>query len=319
MTSETALCALCNRPMSDTAVLCFPCAWKLQDRLTAVPDLATQLQVTASRQARLGSGGRRTDASPLPDLRAADLERQLRSAVIGWAGKLTQALWPAPPATTWRDRYTAANRALTDASARLQTCRFLAVDNRAVWAAETARTAALHHHLDVQSLIRDPARWLAGHITDLRRQSWALDMSDDIHRLSRAGWRAIDRPENRFYAGPCRPVDHADPCPTVLWAKLTDTYVTCRACGTRWEVAERRAWLLRAVEDVEETAPVIASALTMMTGKRLPAATIRSWAHRDRLTSTGERDGARLYRVGDVLALVISGEPMEAKAEAVPA
>jgi hypothetical protein len=151
-----------------------------------------------------------------------------------------------------------------------------------------------------------PARYLARNAHDIRTREWAAEMAHDVKGVVDQGWRSIDRPQERYYAGPCGNQVN-DPagyyiCPTVLWTRLQAATVRCRTCKASYDAHERRAWLLDAAEDVEETASVIASALTVMLRRRLTASTIRTWVSRDLLGPIGERGTAKLYRVRDVRA-----------------
>jgi hypothetical protein len=153
---------------------------------------------------------------------------------------------------------------------------------------------------------RAPAFWLGQHLADIRMREWAGEVATELKRASAEGWRAIDRPEERWYAGPCgNEIDLDDgtvQCGTVLWARIEEATIRCRGCLHTWDVAERREWLVRAAEDHLESARIIASALTVMTRRRITASTIRNWASEGIVTALGERDGAKLYRVGDILA-----------------
>lgn len=160
--------------------------------------------------------------------------------------------------------------------------------------------------LDYARADRAPAHWLMTHASDIRMRDWAPDLADELDLASRDGWACIDRPEERYYAGPCGneiPLDDGIvQCGRVLWVKLANSSVRCPACLHVWDALERRDWLLRAAEDVLETARVIASALTVMRRRRVSPSTIRSWASEGVVEAMGERDGAKLYRVGDVIA-----------------
>lgn len=163
---------------------------------------------------------------------------------------------------------------------------------------------------------RYPWAYLSTHLPQLRMTPMAPWALDDIDRHARAGWAAIDRPEDRYYAGPCgsQPLEPlAPPCPVVLWATADQTVITCPRCRTRWDVAQRRTWLLAAARDVTAPAGEIASALTIMTRRRVAATTIRSWAHRGQLRRADDPPGPRpLYRVGDVLDLLDLDPPAPA-------
>ncbi len=106
-------------------------------------------------------------------------------------------------------------------------------------------------------------------------------------------------------------------CSEDLYAAVGDTTVTCRVCGTGYDLALRRAWLLDEAEERWETAAVIARAVTVWSdyarGENRLVERITRWAtygtsDRPLLQVRGhrlERGRDRpLYRVGDVRELV---------------
>lgn len=157
-----------------------------------------------------------------------------------------------------------------------------------------------------------PAAWLADHTGRIRMQPWARDCLADIDQTVTSGWAAVDQPTQRWYAGLCdtetiQPDGTAGICGRTLWARIDHPQVTCPGCRSSRPVADRRDWLLRAAQDRHESAPAIASMLTLMFRRRISPATIRWWASADggrQLTPVGQRGTARLYRIGDVLTLV---------------
>lgn len=144
------------------------------------------------------------------------------------------------------------------------------------------------------------ATWLTWRLDGIATQPWATDTAATIHRAVTHGLRVIDRPPDLAYAGPC------DECGADLYAPTGRGTVTCRACGLTWDLAERRTWLLGLVEDRLATATEIARALTGL-GNTVTAERIWQWKHRDRITPrTHDRAGRPLYRVGDVLDLLLA-------------
>lgn len=85
-------CAKCGRTFAGLGYyLCAACTISLRERLELIPDLLTELEVTTSRQARLSrGGGKRSDVSPLPNLRTADLALSVATSVTGWARVLLE-------------------------------------------------------------------------------------------------------------------------------------------------------------------------------------------------------------------------------------
>lgn len=165
-----------------------------------------------------------------------------------------------------------------------------------------------------------PGRTLTAAAAYLRRRvGWLRHHPDgalaheQISDAVRQARRVCDRPADRLYAGRCD-------CGTDLYARLDAAYVVCRDPahgeeGVAWPVEERRRWLLASAEDVLATTTEISRALTRYARPVTPAA-IRGYAARGRLVMKGERveNGRRvpLYRLGDVMRLVIGGEKASA-------
>lgn len=152
------------------------------------------------------------------------------------------------------------------------------------------------------------AAWLRRHVGWIRYHEDALDAYTDITDGVRDARRAIDRPADKLYAGPC------DECGEDLYASLDASYVVCHnteghASGDEWvwEVTERRRWLLDSARDVLASGTEISRALTRYAQPVTPSA-LRGYVHRGALIARGERiEGGRmvmLYRLGDVLDIL---------------
>jgi hypothetical protein len=160
------------------------------------------------------------------------------------------------------------------------------------WARHVAETRGLDPVLPL-------GRWLAGHVDWIRHHPWAADMLDEIDHAVDAAIRAVDRPRSRVYAGPC-PVDD---CGQDLYARPASAHATCTGCGTQHDVQARREWMLAAVEDVVDTASVVAATVTSL-GTHVTAARVRQWAHRKRILAHSiDPNGRPRYLVRDVLTL----------------
>lgn len=86
--SSDVLCQVCARPMPSQVSLCPACVAELEQALGDVPALADELQVTLTRQARLGDGGR-SSTTPIPfDPRASETAWVLRNTLVGWVREL---------------------------------------------------------------------------------------------------------------------------------------------------------------------------------------------------------------------------------------
>lgn len=152
--------------------------------------------------------------------------------------------------------------------------------------------------------------WLAGQVEWLRAQAAGTEAVGELDTAIRQARRVTDRPADRQYAGPCTAVvpdedGLATACGLDLYARPGADTVECRACGTAYPLAGRRAWLLRQAEDVLLTAPDIARAVDGL-GVQVSPKTVESWVRRGQLVARGRTvlpDGrsAATYRVGDVL------------------
>lgn len=127
-----------------------------------------------------------------------------------------------------------------------------------------------------------------------------------VHASDKAR-RTIDSPRERIYTGAC---DH---CGTSLYAvkDATSDTVTCRTCGVKHAVAERRDALLESARNHVATAAELARFLPWFAGKPIKANTIVKWAERGKLTPV-IMDGHTMYRIGDVIALHTAANTVDA-------
>lgn len=164
------------------------------------------------------------------------------------------------------------------------------------------RLSVTLHHAQPANLTGDNlaalSAYLLRQLNQLVTQPWAADALN-ITRVVDHCINVIDRPPARIYAGPC------DTCGHDLYARSGKRDVTCYDCGLVYDLAARREWLLSVVEDQLATAVEIARALTTL---ELPvtAERIRQWKHRERIEARArDRLGRPLYRVGDIIELVV--------------
>ncbi|RSN12828.1 hypothetical protein DMB42_11665 [Nonomuraea sp. WAC 01424] len=153
------------------------------------------------------------------------------------------------------------------------------------------------------------ATWLLRHTDALIRHPAGPDAVEEILTAVRnARWAVDAPPRDLIYAGPC------DACDGDLYARPGAARVACRWCrdeeGGRlvYEIEARRRWMLDALEDVELAAPAIARALTSLVRPIKPAL-LHTWVAREKLFPAGRDDAGRaLFRVGDVIDLMASGD-----------
>lgn len=191
-------------------------------------------------------------------------------------------------------------------------------------ALETAATTLLRDHAATTCPVSPrpdhTSTWLLANLNTVRYHDQAATIYRSIlDPVTKARW-LIDRPADRWYAGPCNALVVADgeirECGAELYARSDHGTVTCRACDALHDVDARRDWLLAAAEDQLANAAVCARAVAWLsdTGDiKLTPTLIRMWAQRGRLVAKGHEpyptgsDPTRtrpLYRVGDVIDLL---------------
>jgi hypothetical protein len=170
------------------------------------------------------------------------------------------------------------------------------------WAREVA-AAAGSSPLDVPA--RHPATlavWLAEHAEHARHLAEAGHLAEEVGYAVRQARRAIDRPPDRAYVGPC------DDCTADLYAHPRAEHTACQGCGAVYPVAARREWLLAALREHLATAGEIALGVGDLYGQPVTRKLINLWHHRKHLPERGStRDGWPLFRIGDVLDLAANG------------
>ncbi|TDD88374.1 hypothetical protein [Actinomadura rubrisoli] len=280
----------CGKPVGD-AVLCVPCAMRLDEAVAQISGhhgLGWDLDIAITRQARIDRPIGR------PDIEDRDEVRQ-------WPGTLR----PTP--------------VLYDESASKAAADLLAI--LAAWAGVVAVETGLttwqptilgpwcrrcqHPSCSIgrppvlpPATIAGLAAWLRPRVGWLRHHHDAQRALEEIGDAVRDARRAIDRPAEKLYAGPC------DECGEDMYGRVGARIVECPPCELVYEVEARRQWLLRSAEDVLATATEIARAITRL-GQPVTPEAIRGLVHRGQLAPHGARTvGKRelpVYRLGDVL------------------
>lgn len=267
----------CGQPARDSAI-CPTCHQTLQVALGNVSSYWADLDTVKGRQARYGATQGRTTERPLPvDLR-----------FLGWDADGTR---------------------LQDATKNtIATWARVVMEERATLAGPT-HPACLHVSCSVTRRSRPPrddvvsvCRYLLGHADWIRTQHWAPDILDELCDLEAQLRRMVDRPVEKWFAGPC------DGCERDLYAKVGSATVDCEDCDRVYDIAVRRAALLVEAEDHLANATELARAVSWLGSEPLTAARIWKWAERGRIAVKGheEKRGKTnpLYRIGDALDLL---------------
>lgn len=136
------------------------------------------------------------------------------------------------------------------------------------------------------------AEWLLDHLRAVAHHPAAGDLYDEVTDAIWQAVRAIDRPPDTVFAGPCG-------CGALLYALLGRSTVTCRECAAVHNVADCWDWMRRAPSWLAyEGTSADVSMVLAWAGVQVSGGTIRKWAHRGKLARWGRR-----YRVGDVVAV----------------
>jgi len=293
--STTPVCPICGKPIHDNAYICASCGQTLTTALNHIADLHSELDVTLTRQARIGSTNGpaqapEVDPDPLP------------KNVILWG----VAVQPLP-------FHLGASKVAHDVANTISTWARVILEERRMELPPIPEppigpvcnpTECKHESCTVirwhikDSEITHAARFIAAHVWWLRHRPEAPEAYSDLIIADLQLERIIDNPPTLKYAGPC------NICRKDLYVREGSGVVECRPCGMTYDMAGRREWLLEAAEDRLERAGFIARAVSDL-GSSISADRIRKWAERGRLVPHATDGlGRPLYRVGDVTELL---------------
>lgn len=149
------------------------------------------------------------------------------------------------------------------------------------------------------------SRWLLWRVDGLALHEAGSDAVDEITDAVTKCHRIIDRPADRWFAGPCNAeLEDGAECGRDLYAVAEKGNVKCTGCGAVYDIAERRTWLLAAAEDRLHDATTIARSVSWLGASPLNAARVRQWASRGRIVAKGHDGNQPLYRIGDAIDLL---------------
>jgi len=139
------------------------------------------------------------------------------------------------------------------------------------------------------------AGWLLGHVEWLRHHRAGAEAVEEITSAVHAVRKAVDRPAERIYAGPC-----AD-CGGDMYGKPGATSVHCRPCGLDYDVAEMVEWMRNEARGRLVTAKEGAVLLSRF-GLTTTRNRIDLWHHRKLITAAGhDVDGRQLFLIDDLI------------------
>lgn len=254
------------------------CEQAVDEHGMPVRNLADELTVTFTRSNRTTAArvGGRSAGTPLPwHEAAADATFRLRSVLGTWASRLHLLYSPRLPDPT---------------------------DPTGYFQPPPDYTA------DVRSL----AAWLLRHPTWVAQHPDAADLYRAVTAAVQDAWRVIDRAPDRWYAGPCSVKD----CPGHVFGEPDAAAGSCSVCRSTYDMAQRRAFLFERARDYVLSAAELSRALPVLFGVAINRKTVSTWANRGllRVADVDDRSGTRLYRLGDVEALIAQKIDKPAKA-----
>lgn len=122
-----------------------------------------------------------------------------------------------------------------------------------------------------------------------------------LERAVQTAWAVIDRAPDRKAVGKC------GGCAAVLVTSRQAGLVRCRYCGREHDLEVLAEVRVQALADLVLDAAGVAVAVSTAVGRRVPAATVRSWTRRGQLVAV-EQDPPG-YRVLDALELWRAAHP----------
>lgn len=151
----------------------------------------------------------------------------------------------------------------------------------------------------------DPATYLLGCMHAVRLTEHTGNLYRAVQSTTRDALKAIDRPADKVFAGPCnteyRGLGGTAICSADLYAREGKATVRCRECGAEHDVQARREWMLKEVRNYEADAGLMASILTGL-GFKIDSSTIRKYGADNLIEVRGKSaTGAAKYNIGQVL------------------
>jgi hypothetical protein len=251
----TATCPICGAEQAE-GLLCHACTTALERELGDVAAIVAELDISLSKQARIGNAGSPGLARERTPINVGTVDpRWILDNVLGtWARDIM-----GEPDARWSPAFVPSRSPAITASRVM---------------------------LSNASLIRrHPA------VTEL-----VDEITDAIAQARRAVDRPADRVYlGQCYVETPDPDGKQVTCLAELYASPTASEVQCKVCGAEHPVGERRAWLLQRAADMIVTVKEASSYLGEIGGIKVSQSSIRGYLHRGRLAyRPGVENGIRL-------------------------
>ncbi|WP_148310196.1 hypothetical protein [Nocardia otitidiscaviarum] len=278
-------CGACSR--STDMFLCWDCCRELRNRLETIAWLAGELDITLTRQDRIGTPGGRVSGSvdkPLPfHTAASEAAWVLRNTITTWVRELCES------------------RAIDYVPLGF-------VDTLFVGPLRPGERYVPRGYVETTS---GAARWLAHHATSIALSDCAAEAYDEITDAMRAAMRVIDRPPGRMFVGPCgAPISNGE-CATDIYVSPGREHARCPDCGTTHSVTERREQLQQQVRGLLGTAAELARLLPWIMNAPITRKRITYYARRG-MVSRREHRGETVFQIGEVIDAHIQCEERRA-------
>lgn len=164
-----------------------------------------------------------------------------------------------------------------------------------VWADEFARLRN-EPTPDTWSRIEEAFTGWSDWLTTIPQGAQAIDEILDAHHHA---LRAIDRPPERTYAGPC------PTCTGDVYGRPGTPGVRCATCGTEFDLDEARQVMLDRLAVMHLPASQASRAVSLLTGQPLTAAQVRKMKQDRKVDVIVNEAGQPLYDVAEVARIVM--------------
>ncbi|WP_127572756.1 hypothetical protein [Georgenia faecalis] len=276
-TMAARVCPITDQPIGPDRYAAPAAAGRLRATLVGLPDLMAELETTITRQLRMSGNGAVTDDRLPFNAEASERAWVLRQTLLVWADELARQRREVCPRCDGEPG--------DEDPALCEGC-----EGRGTVGVATP---------DTWPKVRDAFTAWADWMTTTEAGAQAIDEILDAHHHA---LRAIDRPADRTYAGPC-PTCHGD-----IYGVPGNAWVRCTTCGTELDAVDARQVMLDKLATMALPAPDAARAASLLTGVPVTAAQIRKWKHRGTLTPASVNvAGQPMYDLEHVVRLVNDG------------
>jgi hypothetical protein len=273
--TDQPICDRCRGPIHDQAYVCGHCAGRLRRDLELVATVAGEASLTIARQDHIERAG---------SVQHIEEDHSCSCPQCTSDEEPDSALYP----TSWPLDLGAAAR------------HDQAVNQLITWVRHIVETRGIDVPLATGHPLAAAAAWLDGQLDWLRHQPYAGEAFDVLATASWTIQRVVDRPPEKVVVGQC-------PCGEHLYAVRGAAQVTCKSCGTAYDVETTRDELKRRLDQALFTAAELATLVAYFgEGQRGPVRKLINKWHERGLIAVHSVRGEPAYRFGEVVARLAS-------------